>query len=707
MGISTKITFALRGALSDLQGRRVLNWNCSSPRLLEEKINGSFRLKSVPAYRPAIYEDGSFLLEPIGTNFFTWSQDLTHPSWVKGSNVQVRKPPERPLLPDASGVAQEVNWFNGVGNTQKLQRTFGVKGAADYIIKFILQPRGGRCSANDVIRVIGGVASSAKIQLSELNDYQGRYRILELKFRTAGTQPTLPVVGLEGFSITEVTNSTFTISSLEVVAINSMKGGQVKFNNAPTVLYMIAGNTATTNGSITVTVEAVNLPGSGVTIVQKASLLGQPDQVCTLEISSESVFSMLWGDVTLEEGLFSTSFIPQEGEQSVRAAALLEAQPKDNPLRDLRSFGVYGRLKSWKGNGNLINFGDFKIDIVDGKLTVTAGTTQVQDTSPLPALDASFFVMVAAETSSISLFVDGKLKNRSSLVNFRPTSNPVIFSSKGVRLWHTIVCFGEALLDGKPEIGQMATQEVNLLFSEIVVPASLISSQFTVFELTPVKVSGLSKPAVSGAITAAPVVATRKVLLASTAGFAVGDTVAIVRGEKPDIVNHAMVEAVAVGDLTLGTVAGIRSGDSVFKGEFGIPGRAFVRFPFVAIDEQRVQEINYPTRKVRLSSSLAYIPNLRAIVRNEKNQDVTEVMVTAIDPGTNEITVSDATKIQVGHYIAQTLSETRIDWQLYVPSFKVGIPGVRIGKPRSQNGVLIENTTPSEVSVTVRIEAFL
>ena len=706
MGISTKITFALRGALSDLQGRRVLNWNCSSARLLEQKVNDSFRLKSVPAYRPAIYEDGSFLLEPIGTNLFTWSQDLTHPSWVKGSNVQIRKPPERPLLPDSSGVAQEVNWFNGVGNTQKMQRTFGVKGAADYIIKFILQPRGGRCAANDVIRVTGGVTTSARIQLSELNDYQGRYRILELKFRTAGTQPTLPVADLEGFSITEVTNSTFTISTLELVAINAMRGGQVRFNNAPT-LYMIAGNTATTNGAVTVTVEATNLPGSGVTTVQKALLLGQPDQVCTLEISSESVFSMLWGDVTLEEGLFSTSFIPQEGEQAVRAAAILEAQPKDNPLRDLRSFGVYGRLTSWKGNGNLINFGDFKIDIIDGKLTVTAGTTQVQDTSPMPALNASFFVMVAAETSSISLFVDGQLKNRSSLVNFRPTANSVIFSSRGVRVWHTIVCFGEALLDGKPEIGQMATQEVSLLFSEIVVPASLISSQFTVFELPPIKVGGLSKPAVSNVITAAPIVATRKVLLASSVGFAIGDTVAIVRGEKPDIINNAMVEAVAVGELTLGTVAGIRSGDSVFKGEFGLPGRAFVRFPFVAIDEQRVQDINYTTRKVRLTSSLAYIPNLRAIVRNEKNQDVTEVMVTAIDPGTNEITVSDATKIQVGHFIAQTLSETRIDWQLYVPSFKVGIPGVRIGKPRSQNGVLIENTTQSEVSVTVRIEAFL
>lgn len=704
--LSNKIISAIRGSLSDLQRRVAFNWSRSSPCLLELEVNGSYRLQSIPAYRPAIYEDGSFLLEPVGFNGFTWSQDLTQAVWIKGSNVQVRKPPERPLLPDGSGVAQEINWFNGVGNTQKLQRTFTAKGATDYILKFIVQPRGGRCGANDVIQVIGGTAATAKIQLSSLNEFQGKYRILELKFRSAGTQPTLPATeDISGFTITAVTSSTFTFSGLSSMALDALLGGQVYFTNAPTVFYLITGNTALANGVVTVTVGSASLVSNGVTTARKALFVGAPDQTCTLELYSESVFSLLWGDVSLQEGLFSSSFMPQDGEQAVRAAALLEAQPKDNPLRDLRSFGVYGKLRSWVGNGNLIDFGDFKIRIEGGKLQITAGTSQIQDPDPLPTLDSAFFVMVGEETSSISLFVNGVLKNRASLSNFRPSSNPVIFSSRGIRVWHTIVCFGQALLDGKPELGGVATQEVSRLFSEVIVPASLISSQLTTFELPPVKVPGASKPTLIAAITGVNT-ATRRVTISSTTGFVVNDSLAIVRGKKPDIINSAVVEAVfSAAELTLSAIAGVQIGDSIYKGNFGTPGRAFVRFPFVAIDEQRVLEVT--GNQLRLTSSLSFIPNLRAIVRNDKNQDITEIMVTAINISTSQITVSDASKIQIGHLIAQTLSETRIDWQLYSASFRVGIPGVRVGEPRSQNGILIENTTPVEVSVTARIEAFL
>lgn len=715
--ISQKIIFAMRGALSDLQGGRIPNWSRSSPCYLRQRINGSERLQSIPAYRPAISKDGSFLLEPSRVNKLTWSIDLTKPDWILGANVQVRLPPTRPFLPDASGIAQEINWFSGVGNTQKLQRTFTVKGAEDYTLHFFLQPRGGRCGANDVIRVVGGVASPARIQLSSLNDFQGKYRVLEFKFRSAGTKPKLPAVPQGGgFTVSAVTNTTYTITGAFGVGINDLAGGQASFSNNPQKTYLITGNTATANESVVITViDGSVLTADGVVPSSKGTLFGVPDQTCTLELYVENVFSALWGGVSLEEGTFSTSMINQGADLAVRAASLLEFQPKDNPLIDLTSFGVYGSLTEWKGDGNVADFGDLKISIASGKLKITAGATEMIDPVALP-LSASFFVMVSAENSSLSLFVDGVLKNKVGLSNFRPGSNPLTLSSAGVRAWHSLVCFGQALLDGKPEIGGTASQEVFQVFNEIIVPAALISSQFTVFETPPVKVLGSSDPLASTRVTAISTPLTsREVVVSSLDGFALNDTVAIVRGEERKIIGYGIIQGVTQPappgspnpKIELSSIDGIKIGDFLYKGDFGVPGQAFVRFPFVAIDEQKVQAVDLPNKTLTLGSSLAFIENSRAIVRNEKNQDVTEVKILSTDPATRQVTVDNASRILIGHYISQPISETRIPWQLYVTSFKVPISGVKIGSPRTENGVLIQNSTSSEVEAIVRIEVFL
>lgn len=145
------------------------------------------------------------------------------------------------------------------------------------------------------------------------------------------------------------------------------------------------------------------------------------------------------------------------------------------------------------------------------------------------------------------------------------------------------------------------------------------------------------------------------------------------------------------------------------KGNISAPGRAFLRFPFVPIDEQSITVVDTGNSRVTVPSALAFVLNQRTIVRNRFYQDVAEVTVTAIDTINNRLTLNDVSLLAVGHLISQPLSETRIDPQNYTVTRLNQISGVRISSQNglAQNGIIVENSNPWEVIVTYRIEVFL
>lgn len=717
MPSNPKTKFAMRGSLVDVQGRRIPNFSCSSPRNLEREINNAIQLVSVGAFEPAFFfedgpSDGSFLVEPVALNYLTWNIDLTQSLWQKGSNVIVQG--DRGPAPDNSFLGDAVTWVSGTGATQKLLRTItDLPGAQTYQVTLFLQPTGGRCGPNDVIRITGGVVGTVSVPMSQLNDYIGKYRIVTLSFTTVGTQPTLPsdpTVG--GYTITAVTANTFTVSGVGTLAANALVGGQATFT-VGTGTYLITANTAVTSGSVTVTVSTNTLVTNGVTTAGRASFQGPPTQACTLELSCESTFSMVWGGAQLEAGTFRTSMIYQQAERTPRAASVLEFQSRDNPFVDLSSFGVFGELRLWRGDGNLIDFGDFRLAIANGSLQVSAGATQLTDPDPFPATFAKFFVGVSAESSSLSLFVNGVLKAKASLSNLKPTSKPVIFTSGGVRLWKTIVCSGQTLLDGQPSVGQLAAQELLAVFNSTtpVVNSSLIATS-TAFNLPTVTVPAPTAATANSTISAINT-GTKVATVGSGTGFAVNDSISVVRGvtgsASQTIIVYATVTAVSGNNITLDTVAGVAVGDRLVKGNVSAPGRAFIRFPFVPIDEQSITVVDTGNSRVTVSSALAFVVNQRAIVRNRFYQDVAEVTVTAVDTINNRITVNDVSLLAVGHLISQPLSETRIDPQNYTVTPLNQVSGVRIAAQngRAQNGIVVENSNPWEVLVTFRIEVFL
>lgn len=715
--VSQKINFALRGSLIDVQGRRIPNFNCSSPRYVEREVNGSVQLLSVAAFEPAFFfedgpSDGSFLLEPAGANFLTWNLDLTQNVWVKGSNVIVQG--DRGLAPDNSFLADAVTWVNGTGATQQLLRTVtNLPGAQTYQVTLYLQPTGGRCGPNDVIRITGGVVGTVSVPMAQLNDFIGKYRAITLSFTTAGTQPVLPSEpSALGYTVTAVGTNTFTFSGISGTAANALAGGQVSFTIG-TGTYLITANTAENNGSVTVTVSTGTLTSNGVTTASKASFQGAPSQSCTLELYCESTFSLLWGGAQMEAGSFRTSMVYQQAERTPRAVASMDFQSRDNLFVGLASFGVFGDLRVWLGNGNLVNFGDFRLAIANGALQVIAGATTLSDPDPLPTTRVKFFVGVSAESSSLSLFVNGVLKAKTTLNNFKPTAKPVAYTSTGVRLWTTLICFGQALQDGLPPVGQAAAQEVLNLFSGTtpVVNPTLITAG-TAFNLPTATIPAPAAATANSAISAINT-GTRVVTVASSSGFSTNDAVAIVRGVTGSInqtvILYSTVTAVSGNNVTLDSVSGVVIGDRLVKGNISTPGRAFLRFPFVPIDEQSITVVDTGNSRVTVASALAFVVNQRTIIRNRFYQDVAEVTVTAVDTINNRITLSDVSLIAVGHLISQPLSETRIDPQNYTVTPLNQVSGVRVAAQngRAQNGIIVENSNPWEVLVTFRIEVFL
>ncbi len=718
MASNPKINFALRGSLIDAQGRRIPNFSCSSPRYIAREINNSLQLLSVAAFEPAFFfedgaGDGSFLLEPGGTNFLTWNLALNQNVWQKGSNVIVQG--DRGPAPDNSFLGDTVTWISGTGATQQLLRTVpNLLAARTYQVTLYLQPTGGRCGANDVIRVTGGVVGGAvSVPLAQLNDFIGKYRVVTLSFTTAGTQPTLPVnASTAGYSVTAVGTNTFTVSGMSGTVANSLVGGQVSFTTSPT-LYLITANTAEASGSVTVTVSVATLTANGITTASKATFQGAPSQSCTLELYCESTFSLIWGGAQMEQGFFSTSMIYQQAERTPRAPSVLEFQSRDNPFVGLSSFGLFGELRLWLGDGNLADFGDFRLAIVNGALRVTAGATTLSDPDPLPAPSVKFFVGVSAESGSLSLFVNGVLKARATLNNLKPTAKPLVYTSAGVRLWKTLVCYGQALQDGLPSLGQSAAQEVLALFNStapLVNPALIATS--TAFNLPTVTIPAPAAATANSAISAINT-GTRVVTVGSGTGFTVNDSVAIVRGvtgsANQTVILYATITAVSGANITLDSVSGIVVGDRLVKGNISTPGRAFIRFPFVPIDEQGIIAVDTGNSRVTVTSALAFVINQRTIVRNQFYQDVAELTVTAIDTINNRITLNDVSLLAVGHLISQPASETLIDPQNYTVAPLNQVSGIRVASQngRARNGIIVENTNPWEVLVTFRIEVFL
>lgn len=692
------------GSLVDLNGQSVPNFSRPSPVNLERTVDNSLQLHPVGAFHPAFdAETGSFLLEPVGINLLPWNMDLSQNVWHKGSNVSVRVDfsGRGNTAPDGTPTADRLRWDAGSGPSQVLRRTVLLAAATIYTLSAIQRLVGGLFGGEDVVRVLGDVVGEPKLGLASLNANPNRYGLLELGFTTSGRIPVYPgnLHEIPRLTITNVLGGAVTlqIAGTYTSAVNDWLGGQLLINGQ---YYLITGNTATANGEITVNTATTNLTTAGITSGMKAELKEAPAQVVTIEFYAESTVSVDWGGIQLEPQNFRTSMIYQQGTVSVRSASLLKY--RKSPIASMKSFGIFAELKTQRGDGNVFDFGNLKLTIKDGKLSLLAGGTQLDLSDPLPRHNIKLFIQVLESNSSLVLYVNGILKAKTTLNAFRGDTYAAFdLTSSGLRDWQRLIVKDTPLIEGQVAVGDRAKADVAALFEEAVpIDAVAISAHAPLIVLPPVTIPPPQPPIARSPITA---LNGNIATVASVTGYVVGAPVAILRGDY--LVLRTSITSISGNNLSLATAYNAQIGDAVVFGNIDVPGRASVRLLFDAIDPQIILAIDVAQKRLTVDSTLSFTL-ARAFVRTPLYQDVAEVLVTNIDETNDWLYVNDIAGLAVGHTIAQPANELLIDVDAYFAVVLTHVPLVSVAE-KYINGIVLENLNPVPVTVTPAIRAHL
>lgn len=700
MPVNNKVAFAISGSFRDSIYQSIPLFHRPSPIYLERVINGSSAFEVVESFMPAFYaDDASFLIEPEGLNLLTWPQDAGNSAWIKGSNVDVRT--DAAIAPDGTQRADRITWTGGTQSFQQvIKRTINLLPARDYILSFYgrLSLSGSKFGPNDVIRVTGGVAGgSAEVKMNQLNSYPGLYRCLELPFRSAGTIP----VGLaeidagQEYPITAVTATTATISFGANITADQIAGCRIAFSSTSN-MYTVVSNTASSGGQVTCTFDSgSNLAADGVTNATKAFLSGPSSQAVTIEFYSESTVSIDWGIVDLKEGWFRTSPIPQTRYQTLRSDTTL-IYPK-SPFAGLPTFGVFIDLRYWRGDGPLLQTLGFVTHINrEGKLQVQLDSTIVTLPDVLPE-KARIFIQVAAESTSLKVYVNGILKATAVVGQTTLPESPMSFMTDGVRAYRQVVSFHSLLTDGGVAVGETVREEVAELYSkDLVLSASDISSQSAGIQLPTVDVPGvqiLGSSAVSSINNAAT---PPTVTVEDGSTFAAGTTVFILRDSV--VRGSIFVKSKAANVLSVDSTVGVKVGDLLVYGDLGNPGRATVRLPVEAKDPQIVESIDAGNKRIVVGSTLSFV-RAGAYVQGTSYNDKPGVIITNIDDTTRTLTLDDVSGIAVGDYIFQVKREMLIDPQNYSVRIVEGLAGITIAT-KSRDTIEITNRNASTLPVT-------
>ena len=397
-----------------------------------------------------------------------------------GSNVTVK--PDEKKAPDSSYRADSVTWMGGAGSTQTLKKSVFLGAAGEYTLSAILRsPGNSRFGSEDVLKV-----GDVKWNLSKLNSSPDRWIQAEFSFVADGESPEIPDLESDGgITVNSVLAESVTLS-VDGVEADALTGALLSFDNIDSK-YQISSNTASSSGSIVVSLVENTLIADGVTTESLAFIEPPSDRETWIEFYCESTATLDFGGIQVEKGGFSTSMIFQEGPKQIRFQSSFKFQPKDNPIssQSLSSFGWLFHLKSWKGEGNILDSGNFSVSIDStGHLAVACGSSSLVSRSPLPGANVKFFVSVSPDAGSLLLYIDGVFDGSTTLTGFTVESGKWLdFSSLGSREIYSIACIGESLSQLPQSVGDLATGEVANLFSEDLLPSNVISDRDTSFTL--------------------------------------------------------------------------------------------------------------------------------------------------------------------------------------------------------------------------------
>lgn len=704
------LLFSLMGRLSS--GGVVPNFVRPSATVMEKWVDGSLKLETFPAHSPAIdADDGSFLVEPGRINYLTHNYAIDHPEWVKGSSVNIQK--DLVYLPNGVAKGERVSFALGTGANNIIRRTVKLPPGRDYVLTHIVALKGGQLSSEDVLRVTGEVVEEGSAQYAVLNDFVDNFRILAIPFRTAGSSFDLleDLEIAEDYAVVEVGNSSLT---LEDLGTNSgvLNGIYVRFDGIEGTYEVTSSQKVGSNQVLTV--DPPTLVTDGVTVGETAFLVDPQSVDVSIEIYVTSASTLDWGGMQLEEGTFRTSQIYQDREIYPRSETVLDYRPEDNPLVGMRSFSFFLDLKDWRGDGNLATLGNVKAEIVGGKLRVTAGSVVVTDGEPLPN-PASIFVQVASETSSLSVYVNGRLTNRSAVSNFLAQEGDFTLSSEGLRLFYSFVVFNRIFNDGQISNGEEIQGDLAVVLANRCRDFVYVATTLANKVLPPIIVPGAEQPLAVANITGVNTGA-MAVMVDDADKFDIsnGEIAAIVErkmGVDMQEIGHVSITGVSPmatppnAVLTLDSVSGIQVGDRISPSYVKRPGKASARLPFSAKDTQTVRAIDEDNRRVTLDSTAAFSVDGTVVVQTAAYQDLGEYVIESKNDVARTLTFkSDIQGIGVGDLVSEIRSAMEISPVLYEVVFQKDVSKVVVAQ-KGTNGFVLENrnATPRLVDTMIKI----
>lgn len=706
------------GSLVDFNARQIPTFHKTSSVLMENVVDDSIQLTAIAEHHPAFFiEDGSFLLEPAGINLVTHNMDLSQQVWLKGANVNIRQDysGRGNNAPDGTNTSDRVVWDGGTGATgasQSLRRNFQIEAEREYTLWAILRLQGGLFGAKDFMQVLGDVANVTRVGLSELNQYKGKYTILEVTFRAAGRKPrypnthavtSLPITGVNGSQVDVQLPGGIS------VAAGAWVGGQLRIEGQ---LFSILSNDASIGNSVSITLNNATLSALGIGVNDIAQLEEAPAQTITVELYSESTASLDWGGMFLTPDSFRTSPVYQLDNIDVRSAT--ELAYRRSPIAGAKTFVLFGQVNEYRGDGNLLmsenpdpdtTGGEVSVYIEDGRLKVRADAITLTSANELPP-NFKFLVQLTEASSSMSLYVNGVLDGRVTISNFAAAAfASMTFTSNGYRRWQRFMVFEEPLLEGQVSIGEAARAEVLELFENPVpISPDTIAKHVPMITLPPVTIPPRPEPIAEQEITNIST-AGRTLTVGDMAGFEAESDITIYRDNR--VVMRTSIISLNIGErrLNVRTNHNVQVGDVVVYGDRETPGRASVRFPYDPKNTQEVEAINNGLRRLEVSSTLDFDLS-KAFIITDDYSNPAEVMIESRDDASGYLFVNDASRISVGDIITQPGNELWVEPANYLPILLERVGGVRISDWYT-NGLVLENYTDEPVTVQPAIRVNL
>lgn len=409
---------------------------------------------------------------------------------------------------------------------------------------------------------------------------------------------------------------------------------------------------------------------------------GDLQRTVTLQLYVENAVSIDWGSIQVEPGEIATSLISNQ-------QGLIESRAKDflqygrSPIEGLSSFVFYCNLEGWRGDGNILTAGNFKVSILGGALTVVTGAITTTDPGMLPS-NAKIAVRVSQGLGRVSIYVNQVMKAFSALTSYSASSAVVQIFGDGFRRTRCLYFFNKDLGDGSIDVNGSVLGEIlelhqqdSLLsdlaegFSRIILPSVQVKAGETITVRYP-QIQFASQLVSSLSVGSGKVAQVETIRVETISNASASQIDAVIINEQWFSFTSDATPTKA--EIAAGLSALVSASSQPVTVAYTATNDFFTLTSTVAGDDfftstsRRLSRTTTTPNSVDSNSIVVVNASdfIRGTVQIFNNYAfVIEASITAINTGTNTLTVSctpnsSFTKIQPGNFIVQPLFTLRV-----------------------------------------------